>query len=318
MPNIAQPAAPPDVSSLDDIQSSPIPLKERLINLGAVLVPVAGLAAAMILLWGGAFNWVHLILLGAMTAATSVGITVGYHRLFTHRSFKTPRPIAFALAALGAMAAEGSVLQWVAVHRRHHQHSDQRDDPHSPHQHGRGVLGTLRGLWHAHMGWLLEPRPPDLDRYVRDLHDDRVIRGASRLFPLWVILGLLIPAALGGVLTGTWMGVLLGLVWGGLVRVLLVHHITWSINSVCHLWGSRPFRCHDESRNNAILGYLALGEGWHNNHHAFPTSARHGLRWWQFDLSYLIIRGMGLLGLAHDIRVPTRDRVAAKLGGADS
>ena len=134
----------------------------------------------------------------------------------------------------------------------------------------------------------------------------------SRLFPAWVVLGLVLPAALGGLLTMSWTGVLLGFIWGGLVRVFLVHHVTWSINSVCHIWGTRPFRCHDESRNNAILGVLAFGEGWHNNHHAFPTSARHGLHWWQFDLSYLIIRGMALVGLAHDVRIPSPERIAAK------
>jgi stearoyl-CoA desaturase (delta-9 desaturase) len=314
MPNTAQPAAGPDARSLDDIRSTSVSpsLSLCLINLATVIIPFAGLAAAIILLWGAAFNWVYLALLGGMYAATAVGVTVGYHRLFTHRSFKTPRPIALTLAALGAMAVEGPLLHWVAVHRRHHQHSDKHDDPHSPHHHGSGLWGVLPGLWHAHMGWLWERRPRDLARYVKDLRQDRLIRGASQLFPLWVLLGLAIPAALGGVLTGTWIGVLLGFIWGGLVRVLLVHHVTWSINSVCHLWGSRPFHTHDESRNNAIFGFLALGEGWHNNHHAFPNSARHGLRWWQLDVSYLMIRGLALLGLARDIRVPSPDRVAAK------
>ncbi|MHC5001893.1 MAG: acyl-CoA desaturase [Planctomycetota bacterium] len=300
-------------------------LKLRVINIAAVTIPFVGLVLAVVLLWGVAFNWIYLALLGGMYLATAAGITIGYHRLFTHRSFRTPRPMAAILAALGSMAVEGPVLQWVATHRRHHQHSDADGDPHSPHTHGSGFWATIRGMWHAHMGWLLSTRTfvptrdrasrsaPGLARYVRDLRKDPLLRWMNSAFPYWVLLGLLIPAALGGLITMTWTGALLGFIWGGLVRVFLVHHVTWSINSVCHIWGTRPFHCHDESRNNAIFGVLALGEGWHNNHHAFPTSARHGLRWWQLDLSYLIIRGMGLVGLASEIRVPSRERIASKL-----
>ncbi len=286
--------------------------KLRLINLAGVTIPFAGLVVAIVLLWGVAFNWTFLALLGGMYLLTGLGITIGYHRYFTHGSFKTSRPMAALLAIAGSMAVEGPVLQWVAVHRRHHQHSDEHEDPHSPHTHGAGLWGTVRGMWHAHMGWLFLPHPRGLARYVRDLRRDPLVRWMSHLFPVWVLLGLLLPAALGGLLTMSWMGVLLGFMWGGLVRVFFVHHVTWSINSVCHIWGSRPFRSHDESRNNLVFGVLGLGEGWHNNHHAFPTSARHGLRWWQLDLSYLIIRGMALVGLARDVRVPSAERVAAK------
>jgi len=305
----------PPAKSLDSAEAgllSAAELKLRLINITAVLLPLAGFAVAVVLLWGGTFNWLYLAILAGMYLATAIGITVGYHRLFTHRSFRTPRPVAAVLAVLGSMAAEGPVLQWVAVHRRHHQHSDEHDDPHSPHTHGTGFRGLLLGLWHAHMGWLFRASPRGLVRYVRDFREDSLMRRMSRLFPVWVILGLIVPAALGGLLTMSWMGVLLGFIWGGLVRIFFVHHVTWSINSVCHIWGSRPFRSHDESRNNAIFGVLALGEGWHNNHHAFPTSARHGLRWWQLDVSYLIIRAMSLIGLARDIKVPSPERLAAK------
>lgn len=284
----------------------------RLINLGAVILPFAGLVAAMVLLYGVAFSWVYLALLGGMYVLTVLGITVGYHRLFTHRAFETPRPVAAVLAWLGSMAVQGPVLEWAAVHRRHHQHSDDEDDPHSPHGHGGGFRAVLRGFFHAHLGWLFGRRTIDVDRYVPDLKKDRMMRVMNRLFPLWVIIGLAIPAALGGILTASWLGALLGLIWGGLVRVFLVHHVTWSVNSVCHLWGSRPFESHDQSRNNAIFGVLALGEGWHNNHHAFPTSARHGLRWWQFDASYLVIRLLAMLGLARNIRIPARERIESK------
>lgn len=284
----------------------------RVVNLLAVVLPFAGLIAAVVLLWGAAFNGVYLVLLLAMYAATGLGVTVGFHRLFTHRSFKTPRVVELILAALGSMAAEGPLLEWAAVHRRHHQHSDECGDPHSPHVHGRGLRAMARGLWHSHMGWLFSTRSRDFARYVEDLRRDPLIRRASNLFPFWVLLGLAIPAAIGGVWTGSWSGALLGLLWGGLVRVFLVHHLTWSVNSVCHIWGSRPFRSHDQSRNNPILGVLAFGEGWHNNHHAFPTSARHGLRWWEVDTSYLVIRVLALVGLARDVRTPSPERVELK------
>lgn len=308
----------------DSTQAPRIAIKLRLINIAAVTIPFVGLVAAVVLLWGVAFNWVYLGILGGMYILTAIGITVGYHRLFTHRSFQTSRPVAAILAALGSMAVEGPLLQWVATHRRHHQHSDDEADPHSPHTHGAGFRGTVRGMWYAHMGWLFSAHtfvpssdrtsrvPHGLARYVKDLRKDPLYRWMNRSFSLWVVVGLLIPAVLGGVLTMSWMGVLLGFIWGGLVRVLLVHHVTWSINSVCHIWGSKPFRSHDESRNNPIFGVLAMGEGWHNNHHAFPTSARHGLRWWQIDVSYMIIRAMALVGLARDVRTPTPERIAAK------
>ena len=288
------------------------PAGSKLANLLAVVLPFLGLAAAVFLLWGVGFDWVHLGILIAMYLITALGITVGFHRLFTHRSFETRPAVKAIFGVLGSMAAEGPLLRWVAMHRRHHQHSDRHDDPHSPHVHGDGWLATLKGLWHSHVGWIFLPDAPDLDRYVGDLHKDELLRSVSRLFPLWVLLGLLLPALLGGAITLTWTGALLGFVWGGLARIFLVHHVTWSVNSVCHLWGSRPFDSHDESRNNAIVGFLAMGEGWHNNHHAFPTSARHGLRWWQFDFSYWVIRILERLGLAWRVKVPVPEAIEAK------
>ena len=289
-----------------------VPLKTKFVNLVAVVLPFVGLVMAIVLLWGVAFDWVYLGILAVMYLLTAVGVTVGYHRLFTHRSFKAPRVVAATLAVLGSMAVEGPLIRWVATHRRHHQHSDDEHDPHSPHGHGAGVMNTLRGMWHAHMGWVFLPDAKGMARYTADLRRDGVIRVMSKLFPLWVLLGLAIPAALGGLLTWSWMGVLLGFIWGGLARIFLVHHVTWSVNSVCHVWGSRPFKSNDESRNNAVFGVLALGEGWHNNHHAFPTSARHGLRWWEVDASYWVIRGMEKVGLASDVRVPTPERIQRK------
>lgn len=284
----------------------------RLLNLLGVVVPFAGLALAIGLLWGRGFSWVHLGLMLGMYVLTGLGLTVGYHRLFTHKSFETIWPIKALLVVLGSMAVEGPLLRWVAQHRQHHQHSDHDGDPHSPHTHGEGFVQMLKGAWHAHIGWFFEPDGPDLPRYVGDLRKDRLVRVMSSLFPLWVALGLVIPGVLGGLLTRTWTGALLGMIWGGLVRIFLIHHVTWSINSVCHLWGTRPFQSRDESRNNVIFGILGFGEGWHNNHHAFPTSARHGLRWWQIDTTYWVIRGMERLGLATQVRIPAPAVMAAK------
>jgi stearoyl-CoA desaturase (delta-9 desaturase) len=281
-----------------------------LANLLAVILPFLGIGAAVVFFWGWGFHWVDLGLLLGMYVLTALGITVGFHRLFTHRSFETYSAIQFILGVLGSMALQGPLLKWVAFHRRHHEHSDEAGDPHSPNLYGSGISGLLRGLWHAHLGWVFRPDPPDLDRYVKDLRRSKLLRLVSALFPAWVALGLVLPAILGGVISLSWMGVWTGLVWGGLVRIFLVHHVTWSVNSACHLWGWRPYRTDDRSRNNYLFGVLAFGEGWHNSHHAFPTSARHGLRWWQPDASYFVIRTLALLHLAWNVKLPSRQAQA--------
>jgi stearoyl-CoA desaturase (delta-9 desaturase) len=297
---------------------SPVEIRLRIVNMIAVIVPLAGLAVAILVSWGRAFDWVQFGIFAGMVYFTSIGITVGYHRLFTHRSFKTNAVMRFLLGALGSMAVQGAVIEWCGAHRRHHQHSDDVEDPHSPHVHaggswGSGIRATFRGFYHAHVGWLFGQRLKGMGKYTPDLRADPVTRAVNTYF-YWIALsGLVIPALLGGLITWTWMGALLGFLWGGLVRILFVHHITWSVNSVCHLWGTTPFRTGDHSRNNPIVGVLAHGEGWHNNHHAFPTSARHGLAWWQFDPSYMLIRALALVGLVWDVRTPDRDRIAAKL-----
>ena len=292
---------------------APISRATRIVNVLAVTLPFLGFVAAMIYFWGWGLNWIHMSVFLFLFSATGAGVTVGFHRYFTHKSFETYRPIQFLLAVFGSMAVEGPVIKWVAQHRRHHQHSDDDFDPHSPHVHGDTVLGTLQGFWHAHAGWLFQPDMKNFSRYVKDLLQDRMIRWVSQTFTYWVALGLLIPTVLGGVLTLSWSGALIGFLWGGLARIFLVHHITWSINSVCHIWGAQPFRSHDHSRNNVIFGFLAFGEGWHNSHHAFPTSARHGLFWWQLDISYLMIRTLQLLGLAWNVRLPKPEQMKAKL-----
>ncbi len=269
-----------------------------------VTAPLAGLVMAVVLsfLWG--FSWVNVGLMVGMYLAVMLGVTVGYHRLFTHRSFQTIKPIQFILGALGSMSFQGPLLDWVGRHRLHHQHSDDHGDPHSPYPHGPGLWGLFRGFWHAHIGWAFAPMPQGLDRYAGDLNRSKLLRFVSALFPLWALLGLLIPSAIGLACLG-WRGAISGFLWGGLVRVLLGHHATWCVNSVCHIWGRKPYSSGDESRNNLFVGVVALGEGWHNNHHAFPSSARHGLRWWQFDLSYYLIKLMVWCRLAWKVRLPT-------------
>jgi stearoyl-CoA desaturase (delta-9 desaturase) len=290
----------------DDFVQLPSPtLTTQIVTCVAVIVPFLGLVAAIVSLWGWAVGWPELSLLVGMYLATGLGVTLGFHRYFAHRSFETVRPIKFVLGVLGSMSMQGPILRWVAVHRRHHQHSDTEEDPHSPHGHGGGVRGVLVGFWHAHIGWMFDDKPLRLGRYVRDFRSDRLMATLNRLFGVWVFLGLLVPTAVGGLLTGTWTGALLGFLWGGLARIFLVHHATWSINSVCHIWGRQPFKARDESRNNFIFGVIGLGEGWHNNHHAFPASARHGLRWWEIDFSYLVLQLLRLLRLAWNVRLPT-------------
>jgi stearoyl-CoA desaturase (delta-9 desaturase) len=291
---------------------APVSMGLRAANLIGVVLPLAGLVAAIVLLWPFGVGWPALAALVVMYLISGFGITVGYHRLFTHKAFETGPVMRAIIGVCGSMAMQGPILVWAANHRQHHQHSDGEEDPHSPHSHGSTVWGMVRGAWHAHVGWFLDATRPDFKRYVPDLAKDRVTSWVSKTFPVWVGLGMVIPAVVCGVWTMSWVGALLGFIWGGLVRVFLVHHVTWSINSVCHIWGSRPYDSHDESRNNPVFGILGLGEGWHNNHHAFPRSARHGLEWWQVDASYLVIRGLMLVGLAWDPVIPTRERLESK------
>jgi stearoyl-CoA desaturase (Delta-9 desaturase) len=290
----------------------------KLVNLGAVVVPFAATLAAIVLLWDRLVSWPDLVLLAGMYLLTAAGITIGFHRLLTHRSFKTHKATEYAFATLGQMAVQGSVIAWVADHRKHHAHTDVEGDPHSPHVgHGDGVAGVLRGLWHAHTGWLLsEHGRAEWRRYAPDLCEDPGMRLINRWFVGVVILGLAIPAALGFLITGTLLGAATGLLWGGLVRVFFVHHVTWSVNSVCHFLGSRRFEIDDRSTNVFWLALPSLGESWHHNHHAFPRSAVHGLRRWELDPSAAVIRAMERVGLAWNVIRIAPERQAAKAIGA--
>ena len=281
---------------------------EKTVNLAAVTLPFAATLAAVVLLWNRVVHPADLAILAAMYLLTALGITVGYHRMLTHRSFLAPKPVEYTLAALGSMAVQGPVISWVADHRKHHAHTDVEGDPHSPHVgHDGGVGGVLQGLWHAHVGWLLtEQGRAARRRYAPDLCEDRGMRLINRQFHWLVLAGLLLPALAGWALTGTLFGAATGLLWGGLVRVFLVHHVTWSVNSICHFLGTRRFDVDDESRNVFWLALPSLGESWHHNHHAFPRSARHGLRWWEIDVTGLVISGLARVGLARNVvRIPS-------------
>ncbi len=287
---------------------------ERLVTLAFVVVPFLGVVAAIALLWGVGVEWYHVATLVVMYFVTALGISVGYHRLFSHRAFKTPAFMRAYFAITGAMAAEGSVRRFVANHRRHHSHSDRPGDPHSPHhEEGEGVWHVIKGFWYAHMGWFLQSRPhPDEAKYAPEFSKlsgkpvDKAVTFVDKTNGLWVAVGLILPGIICGLIGQSWMSAALGVLWGGIVRIFVVHHVTFSVNSVCHLWGTRPFRSGDHSRNNAIFGWLGVGEGWHNNHHAFPYSARHGLRWWEFDVGYIMVKALEMIGLASDVRVPAK------------
>ncbi len=291
---------------------------ERAANLLGVVVPFAGVLAAIVLLWNRAVDVTDLALLAVTYLLTAVGITVGFHRLLTHRAFQTHGWLERAFAVLGSLSVQGSVLDWVADHRTHHAHTDREGDPHSPHVgHGSG----LAGLWHAHTGWLLETQgQADWKRYASELYEDPVMRSIGRSFPLLAGVSLLVPTLAGFALHGfTAGGALRGLVWGGLVRIFLVHHVTWSVNSICHFFGSRRFDVDDHSTNVGWLAVLSLGESWHHNHHAFPRSAYHGLRWWEIDPSGLIISALERVGLAWNVvRIaPERQRARAAVTASD-
>lgn len=288
--------------------------RERIVALVTILTPFIGLLVAVLLLFGG--NYLHAVDLWvflALYVVTTYGVTMGYHRLFTHKSFRCVSPVRAVLCIAGSMAVQGPVIFWVACHRKHHMHSDEADDPHSPHFAGGGFKGRLLGWWHSHLGWMLNHKPENYFRLAPDLVRDKLVMRLSRLYFVWVAAGILIPGIIGGWVSGSFHGFLMGMLWGGFVRIFFVHHTTWSINSVCHMFGAAPFESRDESRNNIACALLTFGEGWHNNHHAFPTSARHGLFWWQPDMVYILIQLLQALGLATDVRLPEANQIRARL-----
>ncbi|MDP9181354.1 MAG: acyl-CoA desaturase [Actinomycetota bacterium] len=277
-----------------------------------IVVPLLGIFGAGFVLWGTGLSVVDVTLAVVFYTITLYGITVGFHRLFTHGSFKAVRPLRIALAVAGQMAIEGPVTRWVADHRRHHAYSDEEGDPHSPWRYGTGFRALSKGLFYAHIGWLFDVEQTDQKRFAPDLLADRDIARVARLFPVLVAVSLLAPAVLGGLITWSWTGALTAFFWASVVRIGLLHHMTWSINSICHTWGKRPFVTKDRAVNVAWLAVISGGESWHNLHHADPTCARHGVDKGQLDSSARLIRWFERAGWARDVRWPKAERLAAR------
>jgi len=277
-----------------------------------VLIPLLAVAAAVPVAWGWGIGWRDVVISAVFYAVAGHGITVGFHRYLTHGSFKARRPLRIALAVAGSLAIEGPATRWVADHRRHHAFSDVEGDPHSPWRYGETFGALCKGLWHAHIGWLFDLEQTNQQRFVPDLLADRDLVRISRAFPLWVVISLGAPALIGGLWSQSWTGAATAFFWASLVRVCLLHHVTWSINSICHTIGDRPFATRDKSANVWPLALLSMGESWHNLHHADPTAARHGVLRGQVDTSAEVIRGLEKLGWAYDVRWPSRERVESK------
>lgn len=268
-----------------------------------VIVPLAATVWGIVLLWNHLVNWKDLMILAIFYVATIWGVGVGFHRLLTHRSFETSAPVKLILLALGSMALQGSAIEWAATHLKHHAKSDKEGDPHSP----------INGFWRAHVGWLFRDNFARKDSsWAKPYGKDRVIRFADKTFLLWAVLGFIIPGLLGFMIGGNWGAFWTAVLWGGVIRLFLVDHVTWSVNSVCHTFGWRRFQSNDQSRNEPTVGLLGLGEGWHNNHHAFPQAAYHGMRWWQIDMSGYLIRLLKWTHLARNVKMPTKQEMEAR------
>ena len=304
------PTDQPTLATLGGEQQSGI---ERL-TLGLfILVPFVALVGAVPVAWGGWLGWTDVAIAVAMYFLTCGGITVGYHRYFTHRSFKPNRAVKIALAVIGSMAVQGPLVRWVADHRKHHKFSDRDGDPHSPWKYGDTIGALWKGLWHAHLGWLFDEEQTPQHKYAPDLMKDRDLVRISRTFWVWVLVSLALPAVVGGLVTWSWQGAATAFFWGSLVRVGVLHHVTWSINSICHTIGERPFLSRDKSANVWWLAIPSMGESWHNLHHADPTCARHGVLPGQLDASARVIWLLEKAGWVSDVRWPVAERVNARL-----
>ena len=331
--------APPEPPSGNPVEASPPGVArhiDRLVTTIIVVAPLLALIFGVVWFWGEAIHLRDIVIGLVLFAVVGHGITVGFHRLLSHKSFAACRPLKLALVGAGSMAFEGGPIGWVADHRRHHVFSDQPGDPHSPHQvpkpvgrhaaadAGRGarhqvahrLRAQLRGLAHAHVGWLFTPQRTSRSRYAADLVADRDLVVMNALFPVWCLASLALPFGLGWLLGGSVGAALTALLWAGGVRIFLLHHVTWSINSICHMFGRRPFATSDRSTNVGALSLVTMGESWHNGHHAFPRSARHGLLPGQWDSSAVLIRGFERVGWARDVHWPTPEAIQRRVQGA--
>lgn len=307
----------PDAMTLGPSDSAIIKLDQRLAAV-ITLVPTLGTLAA-VALWmiGYGPGPVEIAVFGVFYFATALGLEVGFHRHITHKAFKAKPWVSTALIAMGSMGIHGPVIWWASTHRRHHSKSDVNGDPHSPHLAGNHARGRLKGLYHSHMGWLFEggsTRPKGWQQYVSDLYEDPIVLKQHMLYYRWVLIGLVLPPVICGLASGSWMGALLGFLWGALARIFAVSHCIWALNSLCHVIGKRDFNTtrHDQSRNSFLLAIPTFGQGWHNNHHAFPASAFTGLRWWQIDPGGLFVRLLQVFRLVSDVNRPSPEAIASK------
>lgn len=316
---VAPPQAPtapsadrPDIRGVVRLSEKQLKFQRR-ITLAFTVLPLAAVVAAIVSLWGRGINGLELGLFLGFYLFTGVGITVGYHRLFTHRSFTARKPVRWLFAIAGSMAVQGSLISWVATHRRHHAYADEYGDPHSPHlATAPGIRGVLNGLWFAHVGWLFSGEDTNRQEWAPDLVSEPMMARVDRRFALLTLITFTLPAVIGGIVTQSFMGALGGFIWGSMVRVFLLHHVTWSINSICHFYGKEAYQARDESRNVWPLAPFSFGESWHNNHHAFPWSARLGLHAWQVDPGWYVIRSLKALRLVRGVKVPTRKQMEAR------
>jgi stearoyl-CoA desaturase (delta-9 desaturase) len=283
---------------------------QRRIAAVVVVLPLVGTAVALYQAFAYGVGALELGIFALMYTLCTLGTYAGLHRHFAHRSFRAYQPVRLGLAILGSMAAQGPLVTWVAAHRRHHAYSDRPGDPHSPNLHGPGLRGLLHGLWHAHVGWMFSDEVSDWSRFARDVMQERALFWVHRTYFTWVFLGLALPAALGGLIAGSWAGAAAGFLWGGLVRMFVVNNGAWAVGSICHVFGTRPFNNRDRSANNYLVALVTFGEGLQNNHHAFPSSAAHAVVWWQPDVSMWFIRLLEGLGLVWDVKLPSRRAVA--------
>ncbi len=314
MKTLAPPRTEPvvDVRGVMRLTARELRLQRR-ITLAFTVIPPLGVAAAIFSLWGRGMSATSLAIFLGFYAFTGLGVTVGYHRLFTHRSFTAVKPLRWLLAIAGSMSVEGSVISWVATHRRHHAFADEFGDPHSPHLAlAPGVRGVLLGLWHAHMGWLFGSQQSDPQEWAPDMVNEPAMARIDRAFPHLTVATFVLPALIGLLVTRSFSGMLSAYLWGSLVRIFLLHHVTWSINSICHFYGKEAYKARDESRNVWPMSVISFGESWHNNHHAFPWSARLGLRAWQLDPGWYLIRLLAGLRMIRNVKVPTRKQMEAK------
>ena len=313
----ASPAADTQADQLDQVRGTlggDLKSRKEQMALGVYIVlPFLAVAAAIPVAWGGWLNWTDVVLALVMYAVSGHGVTIGFHRLFTHKAFKPNRPLKIALAICGSLAIQGPVVQWVADHRKHHKFSDRDGDPHSPWRYGNDLKALTKGLLYAHMMWMFNPEQTPQRKYAPDMIKDRDLVRISRQFPLWMAVSLLLPALVGGLVSMSWLGAFTAFFWASLVRIFLLQHVTWSINSICHTIGDRPFVSRDKSANVWWLAIPSMGESWHNLHHADPTCARHGVLKGQLDTSARVIWALEKLGWIYDVRWPVRSRLDAKL-----